>query len=197
MPDIWIVRHAATEWSASGRHTSVTDVSLTAEGRRAAAALAPLLARQPFEQVLASPMRRSVETARLAGFESPEIESDLCEWNYGELEGVTTPEIRSRGPEWSSWTVWRGPLPGGEAIDEVAARARRVLERVDHGDGAVLIFSHGHFGRVFTAVALDLDPSCGAHFALDPATVNIIGHEHEVRALRKWNATASDSQESE
>ena len=35
------------------------------------------------------------------------------------------------------------------------------------------------------------------HFALDPATVNIIGHEHEVRALRKWNATASDSQESE
>ena len=189
MPDIWIVRHAATEWSASGRHTSVTDVSLTAEGRRAAAALAPLLARQPFEQVLASPPH--LYASSLADV------SDLCEWNYGELEGVTTPEIRSRGPEWSSWTVWRGPLPGGEAIDEVAARARRVLERVDHGDGAVLIFSHGHFGRVFTAVALDLDPSCGAHFALDPATVNIIGHEHEVRALRKWNATASDSQESE
>jgi probable phosphoglycerate mutase len=187
-PDIWIVRHAATEWSASGRHTSVTDISLTDEGRSAAAALAPVLARERFALVLASPMRRSVETARLAGFAHPDIDADLCEWNYGELEGITTPEVRSRGPEWTTWTVWRGPLPGGETIDEVAARARRVLERIDRADGAVLVFSHAHFGRVFTAVALGLEPSDGAHFALDPATINVIGHEHEARALRTWNA---------
>jgi broad specificity phosphatase PhoE len=189
MPDIWLVRHAETEWSASGRHTSVTNISLTDEGRSAAAALAPLLAAEQFTRVLSSPLQRSLETARLAGFPHPEIDPDLCEWDYGELEGVTTPQIRSRGPEWSAWTVWRGPLPGGETLDEVAARARRVLDGLHRASGAVLLFSHGHFSRVLTAVALDLDPACGAHFALDPATVNIIGHEHEVRALTKWNIT--------
>ena len=186
-PDIWLVRHGPTEWSAQGRHTSRTDVPLTAAGEKAADALAPVLAAQHFALVLASPMTRALDTARRAGFASPEVDPDLREWDYGEVEGLTTAELRARGGEWSTWTVWTGALPGGETPADVGARAQRVLARAETAAGDVLLFGHGHQLRIFTAVALGLDPYAGARFMLDPATVSIIGTEHEVRALRVWN----------
>ena len=187
--DIWLVRHGQTEWSASGRHTSHTDVPLTAHGRDAAVALAPVLAAHPFALVLVSPAARALDTARLAGFAGAEVDADLVERDYGEVEGCTTAEIRARGPEWSDWTVWAGAVPGGESLAAVGARALRVLARADAAVGDVLLFGHGHQLRIFAAVALDLDPSVGARLVLDPATVSIIGREHEVRAIRVWNQT--------
>ena len=103
------------------------------------------------------------------------------------MEGLTTAELRARGGEWSTWTVWTGALPGGETPADVGARAQRVLARAETAAGDVLLFGHGHQLRIFTAVALGLDPYAGARFMLDPATVSIIGTEHEVRALRVWN----------
>ena len=52
LPDIWLVRHGATEWSASWRHTGRTDVPLTVEGQREAASLYRALDRQRFDLVL-------------------------------------------------------------------------------------------------------------------------------------------------
>lgn len=189
-PDVWMIRHGQTEWSATGRHTSRTDRPLTAEGEAAAVALASTLAGHDFALVLTSPMRRARDTARLAGFPDAEIEPELAEWDYGDLEGLTTAEIRSRGPEWARWSVWTGPLPGGETVAEVGARAGRVWARVDNAPGAVLLFGHGHQLRILTAVALELAPEVGARLLLDPAKVSIIGTEHDVRALRVWNRGA-------
>ena len=188
MNELWIVRHAETEWSASGRHTSFTEVPLTEAGRAAAAALAPALARHRFGLVLTSPRLRARDTAAAAGFPDAVVDDDLCEWNYGELEGLTTAEIRARGGAFDGWSIWRGPVPGGETIAQVSARAERVLERVAGAHGDVLCFGHGHASRVLVAVALHLDPRAGARFALDPATVNAVGSEHEERALLAWNA---------
>jgi probable phosphoglycerate mutase len=140
--------------------------------------------------VLTSPRARARATAALAGFPSAELDDDLAEWDYGELEGLTTAEIRERGPGWSHWTIFDGAVPGGESIEIVAARARKVLDRVDHVPGDVLCFGHGHMSRVLTAIALGLAPRDACRFALDPATVNVIGSEHELRALRRWNASA-------
>ena len=186
--ELWIVRHAETEWSATGRHTSFTDVPLTEAGRAAAAALAAVLARHRFGLVLTSPKARARATAAAAGFRDALADDDLCEWDYGELEGLTTAEIRGRGGAFDGWSIWRGPVPGGETIAEVAARAGRVLERVAATDGDVLCFGHAHASRVLVAAALELDPHAGARFALDPATISIVGSEHEARALRAWNA---------
>lgn len=191
-PDIWMVRHGPTEWSETGRHTSRTDVPLTADGRAAAAALGPVLAGHEFAQVLCSPAARARETARLAGFETPEPEADLREWDYGDCEGLTTAEIRRRGPEWAHWTVWTGPLPGGETLEAVATRAERILSRIDgpatDGQaGDVLLFGHGHQLRVLAATALGLGAAAGARLVLDAATISVVGHEHEARALRAWN----------
>ena len=59
-----------------------------------------------------------------------------------------------------------------------------MLERVAATDGDVLCFGHGHASRALVAVALQLDPHAGARLALDPATISIVGSEHEERALR-------------
>jgi probable phosphoglycerate mutase len=185
--ELWLVRHADTEWTASGRHTSRTEISLTDAGRAAARALEPVLATHSFALVLVSPRERARETAALAGFAYAEVDDDLAEWDYGELEGLTTPQIRARGPQWSDWTIFNGAVPGGETIDAVAVRAARVVDRAGDTRGDVLCFGHGHMLRVLAAVALCLEPRDGARLALDPATVSVIGHEHEVRALRRWN----------
>jgi broad specificity phosphatase PhoE len=185
--DIWIVRHGPTEWSESGRHTGRTDVPLSDAGRAAASALAPLLAVHDFALVCSSPASRALETARLAGFANSEIDPDLWEWDYGDFEGLTTAEIRPRGPEWADWTVWRGPIPNGERLEQVARRAARVITRADSAAGDVLLFGHAHQLRVLTAVALELGARAGSRLALDPASISVLGREHESRVLRTWN----------
>jgi probable phosphoglycerate mutase len=186
-PQLWLVRHGQTEWSESGRHTSRTEVRLTDVGRDQARALARALANHAFAVVLASPRARARETAVLAGFPDPEIDSNLAEWDYGEFEGMTRAEIRTRGDEWSDWTIFDGRVPGGETLDEVAARAAAVLARVERAAGDVLCFTHGHMGRVLASVAVGVAPALGAHLALGPAHVGVVGNEHEVRVLKLWN----------
>lgn len=186
--DLWIIRHGQTEWSASGRHTSRTDVPLTDAGRADAYRLAPALGRPRFALVLTSPMQRARDTAAAAGFPDAVVDDDLREWDYGDLEGLTTPEIRARGGAFAQWTIWRGPVPGGETIADVAARARRVLDRVAAPAGDVVCFGHGHASRVLVAVALGLAPEECSRFLLEPATIGIVGSEHDQRALRVWNA---------
>src|SRR5580693_5743160 len=101
--EIWLIRHGETEWTLSGAHTSRTDLPLTAEGERKAAALKPILQGKQFALVLSSPMQRARNTSKLAGFD-PEIDRNLCEWDYGEYEGLTTPVIQRNAPGWSIWT---------------------------------------------------------------------------------------------
>ena len=120
MGDVWLVRHGQTEWSARRRHTSTTDLALTADGESTAQALAPRLAEASFELVLTSPRVRARRTAELAGFPAAEVDPDLVEWDYGDYEGVTTDEIRESVP---GWTVWSHPCPGGETAAEVSAPA--------------------------------------------------------------------------
>jgi probable phosphoglycerate mutase len=182
--DIWLVRHGATEWTASYRHTGRTDLDLNDEGRAQAAALCRPLAAVQFTAAYTSPLVRARETARIAGFADAEVLDDLMEWNYGAAEGRTTAEIRETDPDWS---VWSRPLEGAETLDEVATRARRVLDVVARREGRVLLFAHGHLLRVLTACALGLDPIAAKVLALDAGSVSVIGFEHDYRALRGWN----------
>ena len=126
VPELWIVRHGATEWSASGRHTGVSDIPLTDEGRAGARASAPVLARHRFALVLGEPARAlPAKRPALAGFPDAVVDANLAEWNYGELEGLTSDEIRARGGDWSNWTIFTGAVPGGETIDQVADTGSR------------------------------------------------------------------------
>ena len=185
--EVVLLRHGETEWSASGRHTGRTDVPLTERGRQQARALGTAVAGRRFAEVLTSPLQRASETCRLAGLDGVVVD-DVREWDYGDYEGRTTPEIREEEPR---WTVWRGPIPGGERLEAVAARADRVVARLVAAGGDVAVVSHGHFLRVLTARWLELAPVEGRRFALDTATVSVLGAERESRAVRLWNAPPS------
>ena len=184
-PDLWLVRHGETEWARLGRHTGRTDVPLTDLGREQARSVADTLAAEPFALVLTSPLSRAFETARLAGFgDQVEPDPNLVEWDYGAYEGRTTSEIRSLVPGWSIWR--QGPV-GGEAIDDVAARADLVIARARSVEGNVLLFAHGHVLRVLAARWLGLAPSEGRLFALSTATVSVLGWEHGAPVVVRWN----------
>jgi probable phosphoglycerate mutase len=184
---IYLVRHGETEWSKSGQHTGRTDLPLTPEGERVARELGATLgnlALQPWT----SPLARAISTARLAGFPDALVDPDLREWDYGVYEGRTTADIRREQPGWS---VWLSPIPGGESLDDVAQRARRVIERADAVQGDVALFSHGHFLRIFGACWIGQSPVLGRNLALDTATVGILGYERKTRVIRRWNGPRS------
>ncbi len=181
------MRHGETEWSRSGRHTGRSDIELTDLGREQARQLGARLRDHPFARILSSPMRRALETARLAGFEDQvEGDVDLCEWNYGGYEGITTPKIRETVP---GWTVWTHTIPGGETRDEIANRVDRVVDRIRASDGDVAIFAHGHVLRVLAARWLGLEPAAGRLLALHTATISVLGCERETAVLERWNET--------
>jgi probable phosphoglycerate mutase len=183
--DVWLVRHGETEWARVGRHTGRTDIPLTGAGRHQAEALGRGLAGHVFELVLTSPLSRASETAVLAGFADRAVhDPDLQEWDYGELEGRLTSEIRLDHPD---WTIWRGPWPGGETIAEVASRADRVVARARAAGGDVLVFAHGHLLRVLAARWLDLPPVDGGLFALGTATISVLGWERDAPVIESWN----------
>lgn len=181
--EIWLLRHGETEWSLSGAHTSWTDLRLTANGEKSAARLGEVLCGKQFAMVLSSPMQRARETARLAGF-TPEIDDNLCEWDYGDYEGLTTPAIQVKDP---GWTIWTSATPGGETAEQVQARAKRVIERALSANGDVALFGHGHLLRVLAATWLQMEPQRGRSFALSTGTVSVLGYERETPVIKLWN----------
>ena len=188
LPQVVLVRHGETAWSRSGQHTGRTDVPLTDLGRRQGETLADVLGRRRFARVLTSPLRRALDTCRLAGL-GPQAElcADLVEWDYGGYEGRTTPDIRREVPGWS---LFRDGVPDGETADDVGRRADRVISAVRLGEGDVALFGHGHILRVVAVRWLGLAPAEGRHLALDTASVSILGWEREVPAVWRWNDNA-------
>ena len=95
-----LVRHAETEWTLSGQHTGRTDIPLTEQGRDAARALAARRVQRGSSNACScSPLRRALETCELCGLgERAEQTELLLEWDYGEYEGLTSPEIERAEP---------------------------------------------------------------------------------------------------
>jgi probable phosphoglycerate mutase len=185
---VLLVRHGDTEWSRSGQHTSRTDLPLLEDGVHVAAALGRRLADRSFALVLASPMLRARETARLAGLgDALEITDELHELGYGEYEGRTTADIRVDRP---GWDIWRDGAPGGEPLERAGERADRVLARAEAAGGDVALFAHGHILRIIGARWLGLPPRAGGGLALGTASLCILGHERERRVISLWNDTS-------
>jgi broad specificity phosphatase PhoE len=186
-PTVYLVRHGQTEWSASGKHTSVTDVPLTEAGRAAAARLRAVFAGNEPALVLTSPRARARDTAELAGLgDRAEVDEDLAEFAYGDYEGRTTAEIREERPGWS---LWDDGAPGGETAAEVGRRADRVIERALATGGDVALFAHGHVLRVIGARWIEQPPQLGGSVALDTGALCRLSFERERRVIRAWNDT--------
>jgi probable phosphoglycerate mutase len=203
MGELILLRHGETEWSRDRRHTGRTDLPLTERGERQARSVAPLVRSLRVAKVLASPARRALRTAELAGLAVDGVEPDLWEWDYGGYEGLTTAQIRRGRPGWYLWDD--GVVPGdaehpGETVEQVGARVDAVLKRVrplldgddgggDEGGGGgdVVLVAHGHVLRILTARWLGLEPAAGRLFALGTAALSRLGREHGRPVITAWN----------
>lgn len=186
--ELWLFRHGETEWSASGQHTGVSEIPLTTRGREQAEGLRQVIGRTPFELVLVSPRQRAQETCKLAGLtKSAQVEQNLAEWDYGDFEGLTTPQIQDSRPGWS---VWSGPIVGGETVEQVGIRADKVIERALAAKGRVALFAHGHILRILASRWIGSPARGGEHLGLDTASVSLLGFEHTARVIKRWNLVA-------
>jgi broad specificity phosphatase PhoE len=183
--EIWLARHAETEWSKARKHTGRTDLPLTDEGRRHAATLAERIGGRRFAAVFSSPLSRARDTAEIAGFgDQLQLRDDLLEFDYGDYEGITTADIRKARPDWN---LWRDGSPGGERPDDVGRRVDRVIAEAVEVDGDVLLVAHGHVLRVLAARWVEEPASFGGRLALDTGALCRLGYERETRVLRAWN----------
>ena len=184
-PEIWLIRHGETEWSLSGQHTGRTDIPLTDNGRVQAQALQPVLARQPFDLVLCSPLTRAQDTCKLAGLGAQmELEPRLLEWNYGIYEGRKTQDIRQDVPNWS---VWDSPMPEGEDAAAIQQRAESLIDRLLATEGRIALFAHAHILRVLAGCWIADDARLGANLVLGTASISKLGFERDYRAITQWN----------
>lgn len=182
--EVWLLRHAETEWSRDGRHTGRTDVPLTDAGRERARALRERIAGHEFALVLSSPLSRARETAQLAGL-APQLRDDLLEFDYGEYEGITTAQIREQRPD---WYLWRDGSPGGETAADVGRRVDRIIDEALTATGDVALVAHGHVLRALAARWVQEPAAFGGRLKLDTGAVCVLGFEREVRVIRHWNS---------
>jgi broad specificity phosphatase PhoE len=187
-PEVYMARHSNTAWTLSGQHTGLTDLPLMPDGERNARRLGERLKGMAFAKVFTSPLQRAFRTCELSGFAAGAVtDRDLVEWDYGRYEGLTSDEIRRDRPDWD---LFRDGCPGGESPAQVGERADRVVQRVRSVSGNVLLFSSGHFIRVFAARWLGLGPGTGGkYFLLSPASLSALSYEHNLSrpVIRLWN----------
>lgn len=186
---IYLIRHGGTEWTATNRHTGLTDIPLSEEGKEQSQWLQKALADIKFTQVFCSPLKRAKETCAITGLlKQAKIDPNLVEWNYGDYEGKTSAEIHKIDP---SWTIFSKGTPHGESLSDVTARAKKVITQVRGISGDVALFSSGHFLRSLTCIWLHLPITEGKLFLLSTASLSILGYERETPVIALWNATPS------
>ena len=188
--ELWLMRHGETEWSLSGAHTSRTDIPLTDHGRQRAEELRDYLKGTTFAKVLTSPMQRARETCRIAGLgDQAVVEEGLREGDYGESEGKTTKEMRSKYND-PQWDVWSREIVGGETVEHVGERADGVIARALDGvadGGKVALFAHAHILRIIAVRWIGLDARGGKLFGLGTGSVSVLGWERDTRVISHWN----------
>ncbi len=183
---IYLVRHGATTWTQSHRHTGTTDVPLTPSGEVQARSLRARLAHVDFARVVSSPRRRARMTADLAGFgDRLEIAPLLVEYDYGDYEGLTIEQIQAVQP---GWELWRDGCPGGETPQQVLRRAHQLLAELDLPAGAdSVLFGHGHILRAVAAAYLGAPIDFCRHLIVAVASISVLGEEHGIPAIASWD----------
>ncbi|MFW5655817.1 MAG: histidine phosphatase family protein [Roseicyclus sp.] len=161
LPPLYILRHGETEWNREGRLQGHLDSPLTPQGLRQAEAQGDVLRRirpRPARAIV-SDSGRAVRTAEIAlrGLDLPVTrDARLREVDLGAWQGLTPAEVAADWP----WLVkdrtpemWKFDAPGGESLDDLAARVRDVLDGLDPSGGPVVIVTHGVTSRVLRGLA--------------------------------------------
>jgi probable phosphoglycerate mutase len=197
---LFLIRHGATILSAEDRFAGATDVPLSDEGRDQVRRLAARLAKEKVAAVYASPLGRTMETARiLAAPHNLEVKpcDGLREISHGRWEGHTRAEVDAKFPgesaEWEKDPYTFAPQ-GGESGLAVTARALPALIEIvrAHPHQTVVIASHKATIRLLLSSLLGFDPRrYRDNLDQNPAALNIVDFRDPTRArLTLFNDTS-------
>lgn len=188
---LFLIRHGATELSAEDRFAGATDVALSHEGHNQVERLSRRLADDGLTAVYASPLQRTLDTARAVARPhglTPIAREGLREIDHGRWEGLTRAEVESRySDEYARWEAdpFTFAPDGGECGLDVMARALPVIRRIveDHPDENVAVVSHKATIRLVISSLLGFDAR-GYRDRLDqaPASLSILDFRDSVRA---------------
>jgi broad specificity phosphatase PhoE len=180
---VFLVRHGATTLSAEDRFAGETEVDLSDEGRRQAQALGARLAKEPLDAVYASPMRRTLETARLLaephGLSVRPVPA-FREISHGRWEARTRAEVETLWPdEYTSWEAdpYTTAPKGGETGLAVTARALPALVSLasEHAGRCFVVVSHKATIRLLLSALIGFDPrTYRDRLDQSPACLNIL-----------------------
>jgi ribonuclease H / adenosylcobalamin/alpha-ribazole phosphatase len=195
-----LARHGETALNAQKRFSGVRiDPELTPAGRDQAARLATAVGELGrVQSVLASPLRRARETARLVAdrLELPvRTDQRLVECDFGAWDGLAWAEIeRDWSDELADWLESTAVAPpGGESFDAVATRVRALQEelQVDHPGRTVLLVSHVSPIKLLVAQALGAPVESIYRMELSAASLTVIHwYTDGFASLRRYNDTA-------
>jgi phosphoserine phosphatase len=198
MTKIILVRHGHVEGISPERFRGRADLRLTAEGRRQAEATARRIhATWTPVAVYTSPLGRCRVTGEAIGEPfglAPAARDGLIDIDYGEWQGLTPDEARSRWPE-AVDTWYRAPdwaaIPGGETLQQVLTRTVAVLREVTghHPGDTVVLVGHDSVNRVILLHALGLPLSRYWRLGQDPCAINEIEYSGDAFTVRSVNET--------
>jgi len=222
-PRVFIVRHGETEWSLNGRHTGTSELPLTENGEkriiatgRALVGSDRLIVPKNLAHIYVSPRRRAQRTLELLQLgckeklpwedqrqhadeeirtnAKVEITEDIREWDYGDYEGITSPQIKEQREKAGLpvWDIWRDGCPGGESVEQVTERVDRLINEIrtkyhkpvigkpksEAGPGDVLVVAHGHILRAFAMRWAQKTLPDGPIFLLEAGGVGTLSYEH-------------------
>ncbi|KAI6712777.1 hypothetical protein JHW43_004676 [Diplocarpon mali] len=222
-PRVFIIRHGETEWSLNGRHTGISDIPLTANGEKRIIATGRalvgddrLIVPKNLAHIYVSPRKRAQRTLELLylgcrvklpwqerrshgdeGIRTEadvQITEDIREWDYGDYEGITSPEIKEmrKNAGLAPWDIWRDGCPGGESPEQVTYRLDRLIKEIrekyhapvigkskgSSPPGDVLLVAHGHILRAFAMRWAGKTLQDGPAFLLEAGGVGTLSYEH-------------------
>jgi alpha-ribazole phosphatase len=174
---IVLCRHAATDHNLTKRFLSTTDAPLGAHGRAQSDRLRDALQAFTFERCFVSPMRRCLETRELVAPDVPyEVVPALREVDFGAWEGHTLEWVEDQAPALLAQRR-QDPVrfrpPGGESIEDAAARLDGVVRQLRDGDAALVIGHRVTLG-VLERLLRDLPLGSQLVAGLEPATFRIV-----------------------
>ncbi|KAG9234280.1 histidine phosphatase superfamily [Amylocarpus encephaloides] len=223
-PRLFVIRHGETEWSLNGRHTGTTELPLTENGEKRIRATGRalvgddrLIVPRKLAHIFVSPRRRAQRTLELLSLgcrdrmpweeqrshpdadirteANVEVTEDIREWDYGDYEGITSPEIKvlRKKQGLPEWDIWRDGCPGGESPDQVTERLDRLIDIIrtkyhapcigkkptDAPAGDVILVAHGHILRAFTMRWANKTLQDGPTFLLEAGGVGTLSYEHK------------------
>lgn len=198
MARLLLVRHGVTAHNSAHKFLGHTDVELSEEGFRQVEKLRDRLAKEKFDVVYSSDLKRAMSSAQVVctGHAAEIVPCpELREINYGECESLTYGEIGKRYPALGEAISKLSPdlsFPGGESLAGFIERTIKFLDRLKGhpSNHRVLIVSHGGAMRTLLCELLGVGQSCWRTFRLDNASLSVVDTYPQRAILSLLNDTS-------